>query len=261
VPEDRPLSGQPAAPVQAAHPGRLELAWRWTAYGVMPFALAFAVALAVTACLQARSPASTNASAPPGAASAPTLTQMMNLSPLPDRAAPGFTLTDQRGRRVSLASFRGKTVLLGFFDSRCTQVCPVVAQELIAAERDLGPRGAGVAFVGVNVNPQAESVAAVRQFTAVHGLGQLPNWYFLTGTTGQLARVWAAYGIEVQLPAGGSQTVHGDYLFFINPLGHERFLAEPFADQRRDGSGYLPAATITRWGQGIARYLQQAAAD
>ena len=52
-----------------------------------------------------------------------------------------------------------------------------------------------MAFVGVNVNPQAESVAVVRHFTAVHGLGQLPNWYFLTGTTRQLARVWAAYGI------------------------------------------------------------------
>ena len=46
--EDRSLSGQAAVPVQAVHPGRLELAWRWTAYGVVPFALAFAVALAVT---------------------------------------------------------------------------------------------------------------------------------------------------------------------------------------------------------------------
>ena len=114
MPEDRSLSGQPAAPVQAVHPGRLELAWRWTAYGVVPFALAFAVALTITGYLQGGSPASANAAVAPGPAGAPTLTQMMNLSPLSDRAAPGFTLTDQRGRRVSLASFRGKTVLLGF---------------------------------------------------------------------------------------------------------------------------------------------------
>jgi hypothetical protein len=110
VPEDSRLSGQPVAPVQAVHPGRLELAWRWTASGVMPFALASAVALSVTAYIQARSPASTSAAAPPGPESAPTLAQMMNLSPVPGRAAPGFTLTDQRGRRVSQASFRGKTV-------------------------------------------------------------------------------------------------------------------------------------------------------
>ena len=254
------MSGQPGALVHPTHPGWLELAWRWVAYAVMPFAVAFAAALAVTAYLQARGPASAGAAAPPGPASAPTLAQMMNLSPVPDRAAPGFTLTDQYGRRVSLASFRGKTVLLGFFGARCTEVCPVVAQELIAAWHDLGPQAADVAFVGVNVDPQAESVAAVRQFTAAHGLARLPNWYFLTGPTRQLARVWGAYGIEVELPADSSQAVHSDYLFFINPLGYERFVAAPFAYQGRNGTGYLPAGTISRWGQGIARYLQQAAA-
>lgn len=255
------MSAQPRAPAQPGRAGRLELAWRWAAYGVIPFLLALTTAMAITAYAQARDRASAGAVAPPGpSASAPTLARMMNLSPIPERAAPGFTLTDQHGRRVSLAGFRGKTVLLTFLDSRCTEVCPVIAQQLIAAERDLGPRAADVAFVGVNVNPQAESVAAARQFTAIHRLGGLPNWYFLTGPTWQLAPVWAAYGIEVELPRGASQTVHSDFLFFINPLGRERFLAEPFAYQGRNGTGYLPAGAVDRWGQGIARYLQQAAA-
>lgn len=254
------MNGESVVPVHSAPPGRLERAWRWTAYAVVPFAVAFAVGLSVTAYFQARGAVSAGTAVPQGPASAPTLAQMMNLSPVPERAAPGFTLTDQHGRPVSLASFRGKTVLLGFFDPHCTQVCPVVAQELIAAEHDLGPRAADVAFVGVNVNPHAESVAAVRQFTAVHGLTRLPDWHFLTGPTRQLARVWDAYGIQVELPASSSQTVHGAYLFFINPLGYERFIAAPFASQRRDGTGYLPAGTVTRWGQGIARYLQRTAA-
>lgn len=255
------MSEQSRPPARPGRAGRFELAWQWAAYGVMPFALALTTAMGITAYAQARGGGTVaGAVAPPGPASAPTLARMMNLSPVPGRAAPGFTLTDQHGRRVSLAGFRGKTVLLGFFDSRCTQVCPVVAQELIAAYRDLGPRAAGVAFVGVNVDPQAESVAAVRHFTAVHGLNLVPDWHFLTGTTRRLARVWAAYGIGVELPGGASQTVHSAYLFFINPLGRERFLAAPFAYQRRNGTGYLPAGTISRWGQGIARYLQQAAA-
>ena len=150
-------------------------------------------------------------------------------------------------------------MLLGFLDSRCTQVCPVIAQELIAADRDLGARASGVAFVGVNVNPAAGSVAAVEHFSVIHGLSRLPNWYYLTGSTRQLSGVWNAYGITVGLPAGASQTIHADYLFFINPLGRERFLAEPFAGRRRGGTGYLPAVTVARFGQGIARYLGQAA--
>lgn len=223
----------------------------------MPFLVALTTAMAITAYAETRGQA--GISAPTAPQSAPTLARLMNLSPLPERAAPGFTLTDQHGRRVSLADFRGKAVLLGFFDSRCTEVCPVIAQELIAADHDLGPRASGVAFVAVNVNPRAESVADVEHFSVVHGLSRLPNWYFLTGPTRQLARVWGAYGIEVELPRGASQTIHQDYLFFVNPLGRERFLAEPFASRRRNGTGYLPAGTVKRWGQGIARYLMQAA--
>lgn len=138
-------------------------------------------------------------------------------------------------------------------------MCPVIAQELIDAARDLGAQGSRVAFVGVNVDPGAKSVASVRRFSIIHRLDRLPNWYFLTGSTHQLARVWEAYGIQVGLPVGSSQTIHSDYLFFINPLGRERFVAEPFAGRGPDGTGYLPAATVSRFGQGIARYLRQAA--
>lgn len=244
----------------AAYPGpggRLERIWRWACFAVVPFGAAFVVALAVTAYIETRGQTVTGA--PAGPQSAPTLARLMNLSPVPERAAPGFTLTDQHGQLVSLAGFRGRTVLLAFIDSRCTEVCPVIAQELIAAGRDLGRAADRVAFVAVNVDPAAESVADVQRFSVAHGLSRLPNWYFLTGPTRQLAAVWGAYGIEVELPRGASQAIHQDYLFFVNPLGRERFLAEPFADQHRDGTGYLPAGTVARWGQGIARYLVQAA--
>ena len=241
---------------------RLELVWRWGAFVVLPFAVALTTAMAVTAYLDAggQLAAATPGQNPPGPQSAPTLERMMNLSPLPERAAPGFTLTDQHGRKASLAGFRGKALLLGFIDSRCTQVCPVIAQELIAADHDLGPRASGVALVGVNVNPAAESVAAVQHFSTIHGLSRLPNWYFLTGSTRELARVWKAYGIGVELPHGASQTIHADYLLFINPLGHERFLAEPFAGRGHQDTGYLPVATVQQFGRGIARYLAQAGA-
>ncbi len=55
-----------------------------------------------------------------------------------DLPAPGFSLTDQRGRTVSLASLRGKVVLMTFLDPVCTTDCPVIAQELKQAGRMLG---------------------------------------------------------------------------------------------------------------------------
>lgn len=231
-------------------------AWRlvqWLSFGALPFAVALALAMAVTAYAD-RGGASGGLGPAAGSSGSVTTEQLMNLSPLQPRRAPGFTLTDQYGRHVSLASFRGKAVLLGFYDPRCTQVCPLVAQMLAEADKNLGHRAGRVAFVGVNVDPAAESVADIRHFSVVHGLADLPNWYFLTGPTDRLAAVWGAYGIEVSLPAGAAETVHGDYLYFLDPLGTERYLAEPLAGQR-NGAGYLPAGTIATWGQGIARYL------
>ena len=176
---------------------------------------------------------------------------------MPERPAPNFTLTDQSGESVRLSEFHGKSVVLTFMDSRCTEVCPLIAQEFIDAEKDLGRRARSMVFVGVNVNPHANSVADVRNFTSVHGLSSLTNWYFLTGPLARLVPVWRSYGIEVILPKNGTQTVHSSYMYFVNPLGRERFLADASITQRRNGVGYLPPKLLQRWGRGIAYYLEQ----
>ena len=58
-----------------------------------------------------------------------------------DTPAPGFTLTSQDGRQVSLASLRGKVVLLTFLDPVCTTDCPLIAQEMRSADAMLGSQG------------------------------------------------------------------------------------------------------------------------
>ena len=48
---------------------------------------------------------------------------LMELSPVPVRPAPGFTLTDQDGRVLPLSAFRGKVVVLEFMDPHCADIC------------------------------------------------------------------------------------------------------------------------------------------
>ena len=237
--------------------GTPNLRWRWIYFGVLPLFLSFSVALAVTAFEVTHH---TNALSSSSETSIrQSLTTLMSLSPLPERVAPNFTLVDQAGKSVSLSQFRGKTVLLAFMDTRCTEVCPVESQEFLRAEKDLGSRARDVVFIGVNVNPHANSVADVQRYTSQHGLSALKNWYFLTGSLAQLVPVWRAYGIEVIVPKNGKQTVHASYVYFLNPLGRERFLADANVIQRKNGTGYLPTNVVKRWGQGIARYLQLSA--
>ena len=171
------------------------------------------------------------------------LPDLMSLSPVPPRAAPAFTLTDQDGRSVSLAGLKGRAVVVEFMDPRCTDICPIVSQEFRLAYRDLGPLADRVVFVAINVNQFHEDVPSVRQFTDEHGLASIPNWHFLTGTTPALQSVWKAYGEAVE-PNPTGDVIHTSAMYFIDPSGHERFVAMPEAS----------TAYLTQWGTGIARY-------
>lgn len=222
---------------------------RWLTFGVIPLFLSFSLVFAGTIYLKSRGSSNPYHLSP--------LEQLMGLSTLQSRVASDFTLVDQRGKSVSLSQFKGKAVLLTFMDSRCTEVCPVLAQEFLLAEKDLGANASKVVFVAVNVNPQAESVADVANFTRLHGLDGLPNWYFLTGSTSQLSSIWQTYGVTVELPANAIQTIHSDPLYFLAPSGEERYLASPVVDQRKDGTGYLPGPTLVQWGKGIATVLRK----
>lgn len=182
-----------------------------------------------------------------------SLANLMQLSPLPPHPAPGFRLVDQSGRAVSLQALRGHPVVLNFFDDMCTDVCPLVAQEMLNAAHDLGARAArDVSFVAVNVNAAHAGTRWVQAFTKEHGLGALPHWYFLTGTAAQLRPVWQAYDVSVQVDPKTRIVYHTDAMYFIGSHGVERWLAVPLAQLRANGAGYLPPADLAAWGRGIA---------
>ena len=181
-----------------------------------------------------------------------TIADLMALSPLPSKVAPDFTLLDQKGRSTSLSSLRGKAVVLEFMDPKCIDICPIVSQEFVDAYHNLGARASHVVFVAVNVNPYHESVADVAAFSREHQLNTIPSWLFLTGSTSALQAVWHDYGIDVISRGPSADVVHTSSIFFIDPTGHERFLASPVVDHTSAGASFLPGGQITSWGQGIS---------
>jgi len=181
-----------------------------------------------------------------------SLAALMQLSPVPSHAAPGFTLTDQDGRTVSLSDFAGRAVVLEFMDSHCTDICPIISQEFVDAYHDLGPRAADVVFVAVNVNPFHAGVADVAAFTHEHRLDTVPSWHFVTGPIDRLQEVWDRYGVTVDAPGPSADVVHSSFVYFVDPTGHERYLGSPGEEHRADGEAYLPGNQIAAWGRGIA---------
>jgi cytochrome oxidase Cu insertion factor (SCO1/SenC/PrrC family) len=181
---------------------------------------------------------------------------LMGLSPVSAGPAPGFTLTDQDDRLLSLSGFRGKVIVLEFMDSRCTGICPLVSREFLDAYHDLGRTQSRVVFAAVNVNQRYNQVADVLAYTRAHELTAIPDWHFLTGPASMLRAVWREYGIAVATAGPHGELVHTSAVYFIGPGGAERYTAVPAADHTSDGAAYLSAGQISRWGRGIAQVAE-----
>jgi cytochrome oxidase Cu insertion factor (SCO1/SenC/PrrC family) len=137
-------------------------------------------------------------------------------------AAAGFTLTDQAGHPVSLASLHGKVVLLTFLDPVCTSDCPLIAQEFRDADHLLGASSANVELVAIVANPVYRSLAYTRAFDRQEGLSGLPNWLFLTGSLAQLQAAWKNYSVAAQILPAGGMVAHSDVAYVIDANGHTR---------------------------------------
>jgi cytochrome oxidase Cu insertion factor (SCO1/SenC/PrrC family) len=155
--------------------------------------------------------------------------------------APGFTLTDQFGKRVSLRSLRGKVVVLSFNDPDCTTICPLTTTALLHAKKLLGRAGSRVELLGIGANPEKTQVKWVRDYSQAHGL--LHKWHFLTGSLAELKRVWRAYGIEAAVVKGTID--HTPATYVIDAHGREsRLFLTQMAYSSVNQLGYEIAQSI-----------------
>lgn len=138
--------------------------------------------------------------------------------------ASDFQLTDQHGSLIRLSDFQGKIVLLTFMDSKCKDTCPLTAAQFRQAYWELDQNEASqVAFVGVNVNTEANKVSDVGEITKTWRLEEIPSWYFLTGSREELEAVWKDYGVAVSPSADDTEIMHTPGVFVIDPAGQKRW--------------------------------------
>jgi cytochrome oxidase Cu insertion factor (SCO1/SenC/PrrC family) len=140
-------------------------------------------------------------------------------SALIDSPAPDFTLTDQDGRTVTMASLRGKVILLTFLDPVCTTDCPIIGAEFKEAGVLLGSADPDVELVAIAANPVYYSIADDRAFDTEAGLTTVPNWRYLTGSLPQLEKLWNQYGVDVENLPAGAMAAHNDIAIVISKDG------------------------------------------
>ncbi len=150
-------------------------------------------------------------------------------------------LTDQNGRRVELASWPGKTVLLVPFLSLCQDVCPLITGNLLAVEQSLrADHVASVQIVELSVDPGRDTPARLAAYAKLTG----GNWQFVTESPAELHRLAKFFGFYYQkVPeddpdardwwTGKPLTYdvdHTDNYFVIDPAGIERVVQDAAPD-------------------------------
>jgi protein SCO1 len=137
-------------------------------------------------------------------------------------SAPGFTLSDQYGREVSLSDYRGRVVVLTFLYSTCGGACVLIAQQIRGALNELEEEHARApAVLIVSADPAADSPARVRGFLADVSLTRRVE--YLTGPLRRLRSIWAAYRIK---PASVGAREFDEYasVLLLDRSGRERVL-------------------------------------
>jgi protein SCO1/2 len=133
---------------------------------------------------------------------------------------PAVSLLDQHGASVSLASLKGKPVLIDFIYTSCASTCPLLTAKMAAIAHQLGPAlGADVTIVSITLDPEHDRPAELAKYAKSHDADQ-NGWIFLTGTPAQIDQVLAQFKLRRTRESDGTIT-HSIEAFLLGPDGHQ----------------------------------------
>jgi cytochrome oxidase Cu insertion factor (SCO1/SenC/PrrC family) len=126
---------------------------------------------------------------------------------------PAVVLTDAMGRAVPLTQTLAADgpILLQFFFSTCTAVCPTLAATFRAVQPDLRGRS-GARLVSITIDPETDTPARLRDYAARLSAGD--QWSFWTGRPEDVAEVERAFDVD-----RGSKMQHPAAIFLRGSPG------------------------------------------
>jgi protein SCO1/2 len=133
--------------------------------------------------------------------------------------APGFTLTSQDGKPVSLVALRGKVVAVTFIFTGCSSICPLLTQKMVQVQDELGADfGTKVAFVSITLDPEHDTPQALQDYAHAWS-AERAGWSFLTGPPETIAEVTRQYGVFAARKQDGGGIDHTQLTSIIDAEG------------------------------------------
>jgi protein SCO1/2 len=133
------------------------------------------------------------------------------------RVTPDFVLTDTSGHPRTLASYRGKAVVLVFGFTFCPEACPTELFKLAQVMKRLGGDADRVQVLMVTLDPERDSREALRRYVTTFD----PRFEALTGSGEQIQRAAQNFSVVyVRVPIGETYTIdHSTAIYLIDSRG------------------------------------------
>jgi protein SCO1 len=97
---------------------------------------------------------------------------------------PDFSLYNQEGKKVSLAAFENKFLVVNFFFATCPGICPKMTSQLYRVQKKF-PAMRDLRILSFSVNPEHDSVPVLRDYGRKHMINPT-KWHLLTGDKKQI---------------------------------------------------------------------------
>ncbi|MGH7915640.1 MAG: SCO family protein [Candidatus Binataceae bacterium] len=138
----------------------------------------------------------------------------------PNDCLPAVTLVDKHDHNVTLASLKGRPVLIDFIYTTCPGPCPLMTARMATVAKLLGPKvGRQVTFVSVTIDPEHDRPAELEKYARERGADEA-GWLFLTGAPAQIDHVLALYHLQRMRNPDGTLN-HSAASFLLGPNGHQ----------------------------------------
>jgi protein SCO1 len=172
----------------------------------------------------------------PATSSPPSLVGTQLDHPVP-KSLLSLPLTNSLGERVTLSSFRGKTVVVSDMMTLCQETCAIGTASMLEAARAVDRAGltSQIEFLSITIDPGRDDVRHLAAYE--RSFGRLANWELLTGAPADVNELWDTLGVwrrtvSVSPPYPRDWLTHQpltvdiqhtDDLIFISPDEHFRF--------------------------------------
>lgn len=125
-------------------------------------------------------------------------TSKIEASSLGELRIPEVAVLDQNGRRINFYAdlVKGKTVIINFIFTTCTNICPSLTATFRGLQQDLGDRaGRDVQLISISVDPTTDVPERLKEYSTRFKAG--PGWTFVTGSKSEIDGLLKALGALV----------------------------------------------------------------